>query len=63
MSDVNTLVKVIQQIELILSDHIELGYASYPEATIERIITVMNKYDAVSAADRIEAGHRLRVVK
>jgi hypothetical protein len=63
MRDADTLAKVIHQIELILADHIEPGHFCDPEATIHRIFAVMETYDAVKAADRIEAGYGLRVVK
>jgi hypothetical protein len=56
-------VKVIQQIDLILAEHVEPGHLSDPQDTINRIFAVMDKHDAVKAADRIEAGFGLRVMK
>jgi hypothetical protein len=63
MRDVDVLVKAIQQIDLILAEHIEPGHLSDPQDTIDRIFAVMDKNGAVNAADRIEAGFGLRVVK
>jgi hypothetical protein len=45
MGDVEALVKVVQQIELILSDHIEQPKrGTDAEETVERIVTVMDQY-------------------
>jgi hypothetical protein len=63
MKDIDTLVKVIHQIELILADHVQPGHTSDPEGIIDRIFVVMDQYDAVKAADRIQAGYGLRVVR
>ena len=62
MRDADTLAKVIHEIELILADHIEPGHTSDPKDIIDRIFVVMEAYDAVKAADRIEAGYGPRVV-
>jgi hypothetical protein len=64
MRDVDALVKVVQRIELILSDHIEQPRSiTDAEETVERIVTVMDQYDAIRAAERIEAGYgQFRVV-
>jgi hypothetical protein len=43
--------------------HIESGQARDPESTIDRIFTVMDENKAVAAADRLQAGFGLRVVK
>jgi hypothetical protein len=40
---------VINQIELILADHIEPGHFSDPDSIIDRIISVMDEYDAVKS--------------
>jgi hypothetical protein len=63
MRDADTLAKVIHEIELILADHIEPGHSSDAARAIHRIFVVMEAYDAVKAADRIEAGYGPRVVK
>jgi hypothetical protein len=64
MTDIETLVKVVQQIHSILSDHIEPEFSSDRDGTIDRIFTVMDQYSAIQAADRINAGYGLlRVVK
>jgi hypothetical protein len=64
MRDVDALVKVVQQMALILSDHIEQPWSiTDAEETVERIFTVMDQYDAVRASERIEAGYdQLRAV-
>jgi hypothetical protein len=63
MTDIETLIKVIHQIELILADHVEPGYLRDPYRTIGRIFTVMDEHDAVKAVDRLQAGYAVRVVK
>jgi hypothetical protein len=63
MRDVDLLVEVIEQIEIILGEHIEPGHRRDCTAAIDRIFRVMVRNDLVAAVERVKSGFgQLRVV-
>jgi hypothetical protein len=63
MRDVDVLTDVIEQIELILAEHIEPGHPQDAADTIDRIFRAMDRNEVGAAVERIKSGYgQLRVV-
>jgi hypothetical protein len=62
MRDEETVARAVLDIELILANYLHPGTHD-PDKAIEEIIEMLDRRSVIAAAERLAAGHGLRVVK
>jgi hypothetical protein len=62
MRDEETVARAVLDIELILANYLHPGDRD-ANKTIEEIIEMLDRRDVIAAAERLESGHGLRVIK
>jgi hypothetical protein len=64
MTDQDVVIAAIEEAQRILAEYIEPGpYARLPDVTIDRLLSVLDRRDVISALHRLKAGYGLHVVK
>jgi hypothetical protein len=64
MTDQDIVIAAIEEAQRILAEYIEPGPSfRLPDVTINRLLSVLDRRDVVSALHRLKAGYGLRVVK
>ena len=64
MTDQDIVIAAIEEAQRILAEYIEPGQTlRLPDVTINRLLSVLDRRDVVSALTRLKAGYGLRVVK
>jgi hypothetical protein len=61
-SDQILLVKAVEEAQSTLSSYTDTD-ARYPEATVKKLMSILNRPEVLSAMQRIRAGYGLRVEK
>jgi hypothetical protein len=56
------LVKAVEEAQGTLSSYTETN-SQYPEATVKKLMSILNRPEVVGAMERIRAGYGLRVQK
>jgi hypothetical protein len=62
MRDEETVARAVLDIELILANYLHPGDRD-PNKTIEEIIEMLDRCGVIAAAERLESGRGLRIVK